>query len=198
MTSSPKDWRLFADPSDTGSTEQQTSDVRKASGILESDSPETLIIIVAQLQAVAHQKASTISRNVMIDLEKRLGRKTRCQGFETFLVGILLLSCVERMCWAIKSVSLALQDGDVSQRNLPRLLPGVPLTMPLFVVAARAPRGLLPRSSRAVHRFPLEAVPNARHPLARPPASRRRRNPACTPYGLAAGRAVAERIAVDE
>ncbi len=115
MTSSPKDWRFFADPSDIRSTEQQPSNTRQASDTLKSDSPDTPNIIVAQLQAVAHQKASTISKDAMIDLEKRLGRKRRCQGFETFLAGILLLSCVERMCWAIKSVSLALHDdGDVS------------------------------------------------------------------------------------
>lgn len=47
----------------------------------------------------------------MIDLERRLERKEKCQGFETFLVGVLLLNCVERMCFAFKRVSDEMTNG---------------------------------------------------------------------------------------
>ncbi|KAL8866771.1 MAG: hypothetical protein Q9174_006095 [Haloplaca sp. 1 TL-2023] len=60
--------------------------------------------LVRQLQAAAEQEASVLSKNIMIELEKRLERKEKCQGFETFLVGIILLNCVEKMSWALQSL----------------------------------------------------------------------------------------------
>ncbi|KAL8761215.1 MAG: hypothetical protein Q9184_002647 [Pyrenodesmia sp. 2 TL-2023] len=110
MVSTPEDWRLVPNASDTESIEHQPPNSTGPSGLLETETRCSLQIITAQLQAAAHQKASTISRNIMIDLERRLERKQRCQGFETFLVGILFLNCIERVCWALKRANLTLQD----------------------------------------------------------------------------------------
>lgn len=49
----------------------------------------------------------------MVELEKRLERKERCQGFETFFIGVILLNCIERMSWAMKRASLATETQDV-------------------------------------------------------------------------------------
>ncbi|KAL9039225.1 MAG: hypothetical protein Q9180_002654, partial [Flavoplaca navasiana] len=68
--------------------------------------------ITAQLQAAAEQGACDISKDIMVELEKRLERKERCQGFETFFVGAILLNCIERMCWAIKRASLTEEAQD--------------------------------------------------------------------------------------
>ena len=70
-------------------------------------------MIQAQFQAVAETRTSAISRSIMIDLEKRLERKEKCRGFETFLVGIILLNCTERMCWALKSLDEKVQNSEV-------------------------------------------------------------------------------------
>ncbi|KAL8929935.1 MAG: hypothetical protein Q9208_001079 [Pyrenodesmia sp. 3 TL-2023] len=112
MVSAPKDWQLVPNPSDAESTDHQPPKGTGPAGLPESEARCSLQMITAQLQAAAHQKASMISRNVMIELERRLERKERCRGFETFLVGILLLSAVDRMCWALKTASLTLQGGD--------------------------------------------------------------------------------------
>ncbi|KAL8689986.1 MAG: hypothetical protein Q9218_004471 [Villophora microphyllina] len=73
-----------------------------ASGQELSASPD----ILSQLRAAAEQRTASTSKNVMIELEKRLERKEKCQGFGTFLVGILLLNCVERTSWAMKRMSV--------------------------------------------------------------------------------------------
>lgn len=115
IVSRPDDWSL----SRTSSTippedPQQLSEQAGLCGILEPKSPPSPSITI-QLQAAAEQRASFISRNVMTELEKRLERREKCQGFGTFLVGILLLNCVERMSWALKSLSDSGQGENVRQ-----------------------------------------------------------------------------------
>ncbi|MCJ1251660.1 hypothetical protein MMC30_008895 [Trapelia coarctata] len=55
--------------------------------------------ILAQLRALTERKAAKLSHRLFNELEKRLLQRPQCQGFETFLVAVLILSCVERMCW---------------------------------------------------------------------------------------------------
>jgi len=55
------------------------------------------------MRAAAEKLASTISKTVLNDLEKRLERRDKCRGFENFLVGIVLLSCVEKLSWYYKT-----------------------------------------------------------------------------------------------
>ncbi|KAL9604556.1 MAG: hypothetical protein Q9179_001816 [Wetmoreana sp. 5 TL-2023] len=111
VVSRPKDWQLSPAPHDVSTADQGQESAPVGSSALASPI-QTSQCITAQLQAAAEQRASFISRNVMIELEKRLERKEKCQGFETFLVGILLLNCVERMSWAMRSVSDSGKDQD--------------------------------------------------------------------------------------
>ncbi|KAL8717791.1 MAG: hypothetical protein Q9225_005006, partial [Loekoesia sp. 1 TL-2023] len=112
IVSNRNDWQYFSDSPRTqpGEPRQATTNMT-ASGGPEPISQESSNCITAQLQAAAEHRASTISRTVMIDLERRLERKEKCQGFETFLVGVLLLNCVERMCCAFQRASDEMANG---------------------------------------------------------------------------------------
>lgn len=60
-------------------------------------------VICMQLNAAAEKKAAIISKSVLNDLERRLLLRTANQSFETFLVSIILLNCVEKSTWLFKS-----------------------------------------------------------------------------------------------
>lgn len=62
----------------------------------------TYDLLCLQLNAAAEKKAALICKKVMSDLEKRLMQRVP-NAFETFLVGIILLNCVERSTWLFKS-----------------------------------------------------------------------------------------------
>ncbi|KAL9604496.1 MAG: hypothetical protein Q9219_000461 [cf. Caloplaca sp. 3 TL-2023] len=113
LVSNPADWRLLPDPpgaQDEGTRQPlSNTEVSGGPGALSSGS---LKCVTAQLQAAAERQISTISKNIMIDLERRLERKERCQGFETFLIGIILLNCIERMCWVFRRISDDVNDVD--------------------------------------------------------------------------------------
>ncbi|KAL8938251.1 MAG: hypothetical protein Q9216_003991 [Gyalolechia sp. 2 TL-2023] len=103
MTSNRDDWQCLPYSSRSHAEEaRQPSTIPEVSTNPGSMSIESREYTVSQLKASAEHRASTISKNVMIELERRLERKERCQGFETFLVGFLLLNCVERMCWVFQ------------------------------------------------------------------------------------------------
>ena len=61
---------------------------------------------------------STLSKSIMIDLEKRLERKERCQGIECYLVGVIFLNCVERMSWCLKAHENTKETPEVGSYGL--------------------------------------------------------------------------------
>ena len=69
----------------------------------EADYPQIYLLLCAQIRAVAEKSASILSKSIMNDLEKRLERQFRARGFETFLIGVILLSCAEKMSWYFKT-----------------------------------------------------------------------------------------------
>lgn len=60
-------------------------------------------LIVGQLLMAAEKRAASLGKFVMNDLERRLLQRQQANPFETFLVAVLLLACVERMCWLFKT-----------------------------------------------------------------------------------------------
>ncbi|SLM33807.1 hypothetical protein LPUS_02387 [Lasallia pustulata] len=64
---------------------------------------ETYDLICSQLRAAAEKRGAQLSKSVMNDLERRLLRRWQDSWFETFLVAIILLNCVERMCWLYRT-----------------------------------------------------------------------------------------------
>lgn len=135
-----------------------------------SDSFQSGHTVTAQLQAAAEQGACDISKHIMVELERRLERKERCQGFETFFVGIILLNCIERMSWAMKRASLTEEAQDVC--NLHPLGSRVPLTDGSSVDAWKIHRFIY-GASRTLCRVPFETVPDARDTCGRPARSAR-------------------------
>lgn len=68
-------------------------------------SPETTTygLLCMQLSAAVEKRAALTAKSVLNDLERRLLQRTSTSSFETFLVAILLLNCVEKSTWLFKS-----------------------------------------------------------------------------------------------
>ncbi|KAF2089213.1 hypothetical protein K490DRAFT_19004, partial [Saccharata proteae CBS 121410] len=79
--------------------------------------PQSYSLMVAQLLAAAEKRAATLSKFVMNDLERRLVQRQQANPFETFLVAIILLSCVERMCWLFRSWDCHQQQQQQQQQQ---------------------------------------------------------------------------------
>lgn len=60
-------------------------------------------LIHLQLRAATEKRAANLSKFVMNDIERRLLQRQQANPFETFLVAVILLACVERMCWYFKT-----------------------------------------------------------------------------------------------
>ncbi|KAL8733712.1 MAG: hypothetical protein Q9166_001905 [cf. Caloplaca sp. 2 TL-2023] len=106
IISQPNDWEIYMTHSQVIPNDDRQDNARiAAKGNVGADTTSFHHVPVAQLQAAAEQGASDISKKIMVELEKRLERKEKCQGFETFFVGVILLHCAERMSWAIKRAS---------------------------------------------------------------------------------------------
>lgn len=63
----------------------------------------TYQLLCMQLAAAVEKKAAQTSKAVLNDLERRLLQRTSTSSFETFLVAIILLNCVEKSTWLFKS-----------------------------------------------------------------------------------------------
>jgi hypothetical protein len=63
----------------------------------------TYTLVVKQLNAAVEKKAASISKAVLSDLERRLLHRSSNKSFELFLVGIILLNCLEKSTWLYKS-----------------------------------------------------------------------------------------------
>lgn len=70
-------------------------------------------LIKMQLMGAAEKRAGSLARALMNDLERRLLQRQQANPFETFLVAVILLACVERMCWLFRTweIPCQLQDG---------------------------------------------------------------------------------------
>lgn len=64
---------------------------------------ESYALLCSQLRAATEKRASQLSKTVMNDLERRLLQRQQSGWFETFLVAMILLNCVERTCWLFRS-----------------------------------------------------------------------------------------------
>ncbi|KAK7536185.1 uncharacterized protein J3D65DRAFT_407012 [Phyllosticta citribraziliensis] len=67
-----------------------------------STHPESYKLVDAQILGALEKRAAQLSKHVMNDLERRLLQRQQANPFETFLVSMILLACVERMCWLFK------------------------------------------------------------------------------------------------
>ena len=130
MVSKSKTWYISSDCSSLA-TEQQPSEepspppsintFKEQASIPSPQTSSTIELehIASQFRAAASCLSSSLSKIIMVELERRLERRDRCQGFSTYLAGILLLNCVERLCWCLRSAheNLTASDQDVRATN---------------------------------------------------------------------------------
>jgi hypothetical protein len=86
-------------------SEKTDIDARAGQGpvIDQNTSDDTYGLLCLQLNAAAEKKAAQICKAVLNDLERRLLQRSTTSSFETFLVAIILLNCVEKSTWLFKS-----------------------------------------------------------------------------------------------
>lgn len=60
-------------------------------------------LICSQIKAAAEYKASGMCKVVLNDLERRLLQRSAAESFETFLVALITLNCIEKSTWLFKS-----------------------------------------------------------------------------------------------
>ena len=108
LTSRNLDWQLFSNPSlspTMAPAAMAPADLESSvrSLISPSDHSSSYNLIKMQLQGATEKRAACLARIVMNDLERRLLQRQQANPFETFLVAVILLACVERMCWLFRT-----------------------------------------------------------------------------------------------
>ncbi|KAL3480227.1 hypothetical protein BJX99DRAFT_220945 [Aspergillus californicus] len=107
-------WKTFCNPTlapaSMHSLAQPSDDGRIP--IDEITNAESYALLCGQLRSATEKRAATLSKSVMNDLERRLLQRQQSGWFETFLVSLILLNCVERTCWLFRSW----EDENFSQR----------------------------------------------------------------------------------
>lgn len=91
-------WYLFAAPSSTAVIPSALSERSAITNINNSSNHRVLSL---QLRGHIEKRAGQLAKSLMNDLERRLLQRQQASGqhFETFLIAIILLNCVERVCW---------------------------------------------------------------------------------------------------
>lgn len=98
-------WKTYCNPTlppTSMHTLSQPSDEGRLP-IGEVSDPESYALLCSQLRAAMEKRAMQLSKSVINDLERRLLQRQKTGWFETFLVAIVLLNCVERTCWLFHS-----------------------------------------------------------------------------------------------
>ncbi|KAJ4296652.1 hypothetical protein N0V90_006700 [Kalmusia sp. IMI 367209] len=108
LTSPALKWHLFSNPSLAPTMAPSTitpSDLENTSRtpITSANNQASYSLIKTQLMSATEKRAACLSRTVMNDLERRLLQRQQANPFETFLVAVILLACVERMCWLFRT-----------------------------------------------------------------------------------------------
>ncbi|KAL2832144.1 hypothetical protein BDW59DRAFT_181456 [Aspergillus cavernicola] len=98
-------WKTFCNPTlapaSMHTLTQPSDDGRMP--IDEMTNAESYALLCGQLRSATEKRAAQLSKSVMNDLERRLLQRQQSGWFETFLVSLILLNCVERTCWLFRS-----------------------------------------------------------------------------------------------
>lgn len=133
LTTRDLDWHVFFNPSlapTMAPSIMSPSDIENTTRtpITSMDNQSSYDLIKMQLQGATEKRAACLARVVMNDLERRLLQRQQANPFETFLVAIVLLVCVERMCWLFRTwedpvPALATTDPSQPQLTQPQSQP---------------------------------------------------------------------------
>ncbi|KAL6704786.1 hypothetical protein ACN47E_007590 [Coniothyrium glycines] len=164
LTSRDLEWQLFSNPSlaptvapSTLSTTDTEDSARTQ--ITSTNHAASFDLIKMQLMGATEKRAACLARIVMNDLERRLLQRQQANPFETFLVAVILLACVERMCWLFRTWDMPVSTTEPTSES------SHPADQDLASVLQSSP----PPASK--HDPPLQTSRNPRWPLDKPPAS---------------------------
>jgi hypothetical protein len=140
LTSTTLAWHFFSNPSQAPNVAPSTlSETDMQDPARKPISPQTNApsynLIKAQLLSATEKRAACLARVLMNDLERRLLQRQQASPFETFLIAVVLLACVERMCWLFRTWEVepkppTSNDADIAaalQSELPSRHPKWPL-----------------------------------------------------------------------
>ena len=98
-------WKTYLTPSLPVAVSAPTlsSAGRGRAQIDDATNPYSYALICGQLHSAVEKRASNLSRSIMNDLERRLLQRQQNGWFQTFLVALILLNCVERTCWLFRT-----------------------------------------------------------------------------------------------
>lgn len=80
-------------------SEKVNNDAPPGSGPKISNDDNVTHLLDLQINAAAEKKASQLCKDVLSNLEKRLLRRDPDTFFETFLIALIILNCVEKSTW---------------------------------------------------------------------------------------------------
>ncbi|KAF2637957.1 hypothetical protein P280DRAFT_431982 [Massarina eburnea CBS 473.64] len=108
LTSPDMEWHFFSNPSLSPALAPSiltSSDLEtiNRSPITSAANNTSYELIKMQLMGATEKRAASLARIVMHGLEKRLLARQQASPFETFIIAVVLLSCVERMCWLFRT-----------------------------------------------------------------------------------------------
>lgn len=119
-------WKTFSNPTLPPSTTPTklpssvpslgTASIDARTSIDEDTNPWSYALLCSQLRSAAEKRAAQLSKQVMNDLERRLLLRQQSGWFETFLVALVLLNCVERTCWLFRT-----WEADQSTQSIQRV-----------------------------------------------------------------------------
>jgi hypothetical protein len=123
LTSPTVDWHIFSNPSLAPTMAPSTTvtdlETINRTPITPDNNRPSYDLIKMQLIGATEKRAACLARIVMNDLERRLLQRQQASPFETFLVAVILLACVERMCWLFRTWETDNSNTDLQSTETP-------------------------------------------------------------------------------
>ncbi|OSS49975.1 hypothetical protein B5807_06171 [Epicoccum nigrum] len=179
LTSRNLEWHLFSNPSlppilSAPTLTTADTDDPARTPITAHDHPSSYNLIKMQLMGATEKRAACVARIVMNDLERRLLQRQQANPFETFLVAVILLASVERMCWLFRTWEVAQPPSSSSEAAAAHVVePEHPKADTDLAAALQSPPPPTPLPPSSAHNPPQPQLPT-RHPkwpLDKPAAS---------------------------
>jgi hypothetical protein len=169
LTSRTLQWHLFSNPSQAPTLAPPTMSDADL-----SDSTRTPItaanhlssynLIEMQLMGATEKRAACLARVVMNDLERRLLQRQQASPFETFIVAVILLACVERMCWLFRTWEVPKPsidtNADAPEQTTDEKVLATALQTQTEFASSAAPQNN-PQTPARHPRWPLDKSPSA-------------------------------------